>query len=143
MTVTLHSVPLLSTTTIPLWRWQRMLLFMLGNLTCCIVTATLLNLVDHRQVLHLAHQWFHGINAIKLILISFFTSFFITGWCYKQDNQKIQGDRTRKEVTQPGQRRHGKWEKDILFQQPLDFVSCPSFLLLVPLHFKVGILLNL
>lgn len=72
VTLTLHSVPLLSITKIPLWRWQRMLLFMLGNLICCIVTSVLLNLVDHRQVLHPAHQWFYGVNANELILISYF-----------------------------------------------------------------------
>ncbi|XP_075891690.1 lysosomal dipeptide transporter MFSD1-like [Nelusetta ayraudi] len=38
-----------STAKIPMWRWQRMLLFMLGNLICCIITTALLNLVDHRQ----------------------------------------------------------------------------------------------
>lgn len=58
VTSTLHSVPLLSTAKIPLWRWQRMLLFMLANLICCIVTTMLLNLVDHRQVLRPARQSF-------------------------------------------------------------------------------------
>lgn len=28
----------------------------------------------------------------------YFLPFFIAGWGYKQDNQKIQGDRTGKEV---------------------------------------------
>lgn len=56
VTSTLHSAPLLSTAKIPLWRWQRMLLYMLGNLICCIITTVLLNLVDHRQVVHPAHQ---------------------------------------------------------------------------------------
>uniref|UniRef100_A0A3Q2C7L1 Lysosomal dipeptide transporter MFSD1 n=1 Tax=Cyprinodon variegatus TaxID=28743 RepID=A0A3Q2C7L1_CYPVA len=34
---------------IPLWRWQRMMIFMLANTICCIVTSVLLNFVDHRQ----------------------------------------------------------------------------------------------
>ncbi|KAL4617883.1 major facilitator superfamily domain-containing protein 1-like [Arapaima gigas] len=34
---------------IPLWRWQRMMIFMLGNTICCIVTSIILNIVDHRQ----------------------------------------------------------------------------------------------
>ncbi|KAK5602923.1 hypothetical protein CRENBAI_019533 [Crenichthys baileyi] len=38
-----------SETKIPLWRWQRMMIFMLGNTICCIVTSVLLNVVDHRQ----------------------------------------------------------------------------------------------
>lgn len=41
---------LLSETKIPLWRWQRMMIFMLANTICCIVTSVLLNMVDHRQV---------------------------------------------------------------------------------------------
>lgn len=56
VTSILHSAPLLSTAKIPMWRWQRMLLFMLGNLICCIITTALLNLDDHRQVMHPAHQ---------------------------------------------------------------------------------------
>nr|XP_057917161.1 major facilitator superfamily domain-containing protein 1-like isoform X2 [Doryrhamphus excisus]XP_057917162.1 major facilitator superfamily domain-containing protein 1-like isoform X2 [Doryrhamphus excisus] len=36
-------------TKIPLWRWQRMMIFMLANFICCIVTSVLLNIVDHRQ----------------------------------------------------------------------------------------------
>ncbi|CAG04340.1 unnamed protein product [Tetraodon nigroviridis] len=38
-----------SETKIPLWRWQRMMIFMLANTICCIVTSVLLNLVDRRQ----------------------------------------------------------------------------------------------
>lgn len=38
-----------SETKIPLWRWQRMMIFMLANTICCIVTSVLLNMVDHRQ----------------------------------------------------------------------------------------------
>ncbi|KAI1896252.1 hypothetical protein AGOR_G00092890 [Albula goreensis] len=34
---------------IPLWRWQRMMIFMLANTISCIVTSVLLNIVDHRQ----------------------------------------------------------------------------------------------
>ncbi|XP_030622945.1 major facilitator superfamily domain-containing protein 1 [Chanos chanos] len=34
---------------IPLWRWQRMMLFMLANTISCIITSILLNIVDHRQ----------------------------------------------------------------------------------------------
>ncbi|XP_035258929.1 major facilitator superfamily domain-containing protein 1 isoform X1 [Anguilla rostrata] len=34
---------------IPLWRWQRMMVFMLANTVSCIVTSVLLNIVDHRQ----------------------------------------------------------------------------------------------
>ncbi|XP_076154722.1 lysosomal dipeptide transporter MFSD1 [Alosa pseudoharengus] len=34
---------------IPLWRWQRMMIFMLANTISCIATATALNFVDHRQ----------------------------------------------------------------------------------------------
>ncbi|XP_035989138.1 major facilitator superfamily domain-containing protein 1-like [Fundulus heteroclitus] len=34
---------------IPLWRWQRMMIFMLANTVCCIVTSVLLNVADHRQ----------------------------------------------------------------------------------------------
>ncbi|XP_053720890.1 major facilitator superfamily domain-containing protein 1 [Synchiropus splendidus] len=34
---------------IPLWRWQRMMIFMLVNTICCIVTSIVLNIVDHRQ----------------------------------------------------------------------------------------------
>lgn len=39
-----------SETKIPLWRWQRMMIFMLANTVSCIVTSVLLNVVDHRQV---------------------------------------------------------------------------------------------
>lgn len=39
-----------SETKIPLWRWQRMMIFMFANTICCIVTSVLLNVVDHRQV---------------------------------------------------------------------------------------------
>uniref|UniRef100_I3KVR6 Lysosomal dipeptide transporter MFSD1 n=1 Tax=Oreochromis niloticus TaxID=8128 RepID=I3KVR6_ORENI len=42
-----------SETKIPLWRWQRMMIFMLANTISCIVTSVLLNIVDHRQVRHL------------------------------------------------------------------------------------------
>ncbi|KAL6095158.1 uncharacterized protein ACO6RY_16418 [Pungitius sinensis] len=38
-----------SETKIPLWRWQRMMVFMLANTISCIVTSMLLNIVDHRQ----------------------------------------------------------------------------------------------
>uniref|UniRef100_A0A668RWZ2 Lysosomal dipeptide transporter MFSD1 n=1 Tax=Oreochromis aureus TaxID=47969 RepID=A0A668RWZ2_OREAU len=38
-----------SETKIPLWRWQRMMIFMLANTISCIVTSVLLNIVDHRQ----------------------------------------------------------------------------------------------
>lgn len=38
-----------SETKIPLWRWQRMMIFMLANTVSCIVTAVLLNIVDRRQ----------------------------------------------------------------------------------------------
>ncbi|XP_013771585.1 major facilitator superfamily domain-containing protein 1-like [Pundamilia nyererei] len=38
-----------SETKIPLWRWQRMMIFMLANTISCIVTSVLLNVVDHRQ----------------------------------------------------------------------------------------------
>ncbi|XP_061911872.1 major facilitator superfamily domain-containing protein 1-like isoform X1 [Entelurus aequoreus] len=34
---------------IPLWRWQRMMIFMLANTVGCIVTSALLNIIDHRQ----------------------------------------------------------------------------------------------
>lgn len=50
----LHAfIPILSSETkIPLWRWQRMMIFMLANTIICIVTSVLLNVVDHRQVRH-------------------------------------------------------------------------------------------
>ncbi|KAJ8399872.1 hypothetical protein AAFF_G00406020 [Aldrovandia affinis] len=34
---------------IPLWRWQRMMVFMLANTVGCIITSVVLNIVDHRQ----------------------------------------------------------------------------------------------
>lgn len=34
---------------IPLWRWQQMMIFMLANTISCIVTSSILNIVDHRQ----------------------------------------------------------------------------------------------
>lgn len=34
---------------IPLWRWQYMMIFMLANTISCIVTSTILNIVDYRQ----------------------------------------------------------------------------------------------
>ncbi|XP_068162257.1 lysosomal dipeptide transporter MFSD1-like [Antennarius striatus] len=34
---------------IPLWRWQRMMIFMLSNIMSCIIASVLLNIVDHRQ----------------------------------------------------------------------------------------------
>lgn len=71
---TRHSVPLLSTARIPLWRWQRMLLYLLGNVICCIVATVLLNVADHRQVAHLAGQWFYHVNATKVMFISIFSS---------------------------------------------------------------------
>ncbi|PWA21959.1 hypothetical protein CCH79_00015602 [Gambusia affinis] len=37
---------------IPLWRWQRMMIFMLANTVCCIVASVLLNIVDRSQVRH-------------------------------------------------------------------------------------------
>uniref|UniRef100_A0A3Q3C6Y6 Lysosomal dipeptide transporter MFSD1 n=1 Tax=Haplochromis burtoni TaxID=8153 RepID=A0A3Q3C6Y6_HAPBU len=45
-----------SETKIPLWRWQRMMIFMLANTISCIVTSVLLNVVDHRQVRHLSRE---------------------------------------------------------------------------------------
>lgn len=39
-----------SETRIPLWRWQRMMIFMLANTICCIVTSVLLNIADYRRV---------------------------------------------------------------------------------------------
>ncbi|XP_033963992.1 lysosomal dipeptide transporter MFSD1 [Pseudochaenichthys georgianus] len=38
-----------SETKIPLWRWQRMMIFMLANTIGCIVTSVVLNVVDRRQ----------------------------------------------------------------------------------------------
>lgn len=34
---------------IPLWRWQYMMIFMLANTISCIITSTILNIVDYRQ----------------------------------------------------------------------------------------------
>uniref|UniRef100_A0A8C7XIK4 Im:7160594 n=1 Tax=Oryzias sinensis TaxID=183150 RepID=A0A8C7XIK4_9TELE len=34
---------------IPLWRWRRMMIFMLANTVSCIVTSVLLNIVDYKQ----------------------------------------------------------------------------------------------
>ncbi|XP_075891630.1 lysosomal dipeptide transporter MFSD1-like [Nelusetta ayraudi] len=34
---------------IPLWRWQWMVIFMVANTVCCLVSSVLLNVVDHRQ----------------------------------------------------------------------------------------------
>lgn len=34
---------------IPVWRWQRMMIFMLANTIACIVTSVVLNVVDRRQ----------------------------------------------------------------------------------------------
>ncbi|XP_076842967.1 lysosomal dipeptide transporter MFSD1 isoform X2 [Brachyhypopomus gauderio] len=34
---------------IPLWRWQRMMIFMLANTISCIITSTILNIIDRRQ----------------------------------------------------------------------------------------------
>ncbi|XP_075891629.1 lysosomal dipeptide transporter MFSD1-like [Nelusetta ayraudi] len=34
---------------IPLWRWQWMMIFMVANTVCCLITSVLLNVVDHRQ----------------------------------------------------------------------------------------------
>ncbi|KAM6951155.1 lysosomal dipeptide transporter MFSD1 [Aplochiton taeniatus] len=34
---------------IPVWRWQRMMIFMLANTIACIITSVVLNIVDHRQ----------------------------------------------------------------------------------------------
>lgn len=34
---------------IPLWRWQYMMIFMLANTIGCIVTSTILNIIDYRQ----------------------------------------------------------------------------------------------
>ncbi|XP_068610753.1 lysosomal dipeptide transporter MFSD1-like [Brachionichthys hirsutus] len=38
-----------SETKIPLWRWQRMMIFILANIISCIIASVLLNVVDHRQ----------------------------------------------------------------------------------------------
>ncbi|XP_075891688.1 lysosomal dipeptide transporter MFSD1-like [Nelusetta ayraudi] len=37
------------TSRIPLWRWQRMMIFMMANTVCSIVTSVLLNIVDGKQ----------------------------------------------------------------------------------------------
>ncbi|TWW81391.1 major facilitator superfamily domain-containing protein 1-like [Takifugu flavidus] len=34
---------------IPLWRWQWMMIYLLFNNICCIITSVLLNISDHRQ----------------------------------------------------------------------------------------------
>ncbi|XP_063286680.1 major facilitator superfamily domain-containing protein 1-like [Pelobates fuscus] len=38
-----------SETKIPLWRWQRMMIFMLANTIACIATSVILNIVDKKQ----------------------------------------------------------------------------------------------
>lgn len=53
MSLLTFNVFFVSETKIPLWRWQRMMIFMLANTISCIVTSVLLNIVDHRQVRHL------------------------------------------------------------------------------------------
>lgn len=35
---------------IPLWRWQRMMIFLLANMIACIITSVSLNIVDKAQV---------------------------------------------------------------------------------------------
>lgn len=34
---------------IPLWRWQYMMIFMLANTVSCIITSSILNIIDYRQ----------------------------------------------------------------------------------------------
>lgn len=34
---------------IPVWRWQQMMIFMLANTICCIITSVILNIVDRRK----------------------------------------------------------------------------------------------
>ncbi|KAK3572460.1 hypothetical protein QTP86_033109 [Hemibagrus guttatus] len=34
---------------IPLWRWQRMMIFMFANTIGCIITSTVLNVIDWKE----------------------------------------------------------------------------------------------
>lgn len=49
---------------IPLWRWQWMMIFMVANTVCCLITSVLLNVVDHRQVRNVL-DWLYvwGVSA--------------------------------------------------------------------------------
>lgn len=89
-----------SETKIPLWRWQRMMIFMLANTICCIITSVLLNVVDYRQV----RQTMPALLCIyssQGVLISFS---FSAGWNPKQDQEKVRagGQRLRQRATQGG-----------------------------------------
>jgi len=99
-----------SETKIPLWRWQRMMIFMLANTIGCIVTSVVLNIVDHRQVRHpfeLACEFsqVHQTVAISLSRCArFVDTRFSTGWNSEQDNQEVRAARERlgPRAPQPG-----------------------------------------
>lgn len=78
------SYSLCSTTRIPLWRWQRMMIFMMANTVCSIVTSVLLNIVDGKQVRKTRRHLVNIGNAISVNICS------SVGRDPKQDNQKLQ-----------------------------------------------------
>lgn len=74
-----------SETKIPLWRWQRMMIFMLANTICCIVTSVFLNIVDYRQVRHLCAPLYE----IRATELTAFHATFSAGRDSEQDNQEV------------------------------------------------------
>lgn len=136
---------LASETKIPLWRWQRMMIFMLANTISCIVTSVLLNVVDHRQV-RLPTDFLYTILCVsKYVCVCLSISYafvFSTGWYPEQDNEKVREWR-RQRATQPGREwakwRWGGWLSQISFCQ-LNFYSFTLnivyFLLFLKWHFS-------
>lgn len=82
---------------IPLWRWQRMLIFLLANAGGCTITSVLLNVADYRQVRdstdslrpmlvnsHKGHQWYCFYPSIHPSILN--ARFFLTTKYYTHSN---------------------------------------------------------
>uniref|UniRef100_A0A3B3XBM0 Lysosomal dipeptide transporter MFSD1 n=1 Tax=Poecilia mexicana TaxID=48701 RepID=A0A3B3XBM0_9TELE len=77
---------------IPLWRWQRMMIFMLANTVCCIVASLLLNIVDRRQVRHRRRP----ADALCFVALTAFCPDVPAGRAAEQDDQKVAAGRGRR-----------------------------------------------
>lgn len=88
-----------SETKIPLWRWQRMMIFMLANTICCILTSVLLNIADYRRV----RQTLSALLSICSANVGSCLP-FSAGRNPEQDQEKVRAgaDRLRQRATQGG-----------------------------------------
>lgn len=65
-----------------------MMVFMLANMVSCIVTAALLNIVDHRQVRH-PTEHLYAVLCISCEYSTFIFVFVSAGRDPEQDKQKV------------------------------------------------------